>query len=776
MRRGPFVGIWWVLLTISFSSCEQRVPALFEPAPDAAVNQTGCDPYRVFSEVAATATGRVVGPDEVRFADGQLAFLRGLRSDQVGLDARFAITTDCRLISLESANEWFSAAHQQQWGRIPIEFAWGVEHSGSSGPFSCVAFIQGSPFDPEPLLGFARERAVDVTLLSSPPAISFRASKEYAIEISRQAGIFTMIVETGGEAGKGSVSYASSYFSDVTRWWPSNVLTSHSNLLNANGQTAQNVRVGIQENRDGCAIDDGHEAFDYLTGNRTNYEHAPLSCNVDCDTACTVGSGSNPILNGTDCVSGICVDRHSTGVSSRIASGQRKAADDQPQGPFHAAGVEFFVSGTNRNDPLLDYLPTIENYKWFRSQDVFIVNESIGPPDTGSTGTYRGWSVSSDLAARNWGLTIVRTSGNRPQNSSAPLLKEADCFGFNSICVGAAYFPDPLDVQQAFWASISRWKNPAWQNGAEKKELEKPDLLAEGVNAHVAISTTGNRWYSSPGEVRQDGTSFAAPVVTGLVALLNGQCGRGSPMSPLYYRSVLRTVGTWTPTRVESLLPSVGGYTPTDCGGLVSPPPLYPATHLGCDHYGGAGVVTADFLDERACPGAQRECEATQADPCVANGSGTLTDMSRYPDWVETDEKSWVDNSTRPRSLRQSGGGFSHLYSFPQDVGRRGMRVRMTYSYFSCPVPFGSAATLAPANNLDLILYGVPAGSSQAEVIYAAQALHETNEGFDVTLLKDYDSIEAGLLGPQSLAGCVDADGHPTTGEPFWWWAMWGKT
>lgn len=81
---------------------------------------------------------------------------------------------------------------------------------------------------------------------------------------------------------------------------------------------------------------------------------------------------------------------------------------------------------------------------------------------------------------------------------------------------------------------------------------------------------------------------------------------------------------------------------------------------------------------------------------------------------------------------------------------------------------------LSTANNLDLVLWGRRVGSSNDEIVYVAEGLHETNEGFDVVLPDDFSTLSASLIGPTTLAGCVDANGAPTTGEPHWWWTMWG--
>jgi hypothetical protein len=54
------------------------------------------------------------------------------------------------------------------------------------------------------------------------------------------------------------------------------------------------------------------------------------------------------------------------------------------------------------------------------------------------------------------------------------------------------------------------------------------------------------------------------------------------------------------------------------------------------------------------------------------------------------------------------------------------------------------------------------------------EALHDTNEGFDVELPDDYSSIRLGILGPGLMTACADAMGGLSAEEPYAWWLGWG--
>lgn len=50
----------------------------------------------------------------------------------------------------------------------------------------------------------------------------------------------------------------------------------------------------------------------------------------------------------------------------------------------------------------------------------------------------------------------------------------------------------------------------------------------------------------------------------------------------------------------------------------------------------------------------------------------------------------------------------------------------------------------------------------------ASESLHDTNEGFDVTLTDDDKWLNVGVIGPQAgLQPCEDVNGTPVVDEPW---------
>ena len=569
----------------------------------------------------------------------------------------------------------------------------------------------------------------------------------------------------------------------VSDWVPSSAATSNSDInLGAKGFYGAKIRVGVRELSRGCRINDKHEAFADLTGARATYQNPPGSCG-NCELVCAADPNDKSRTAGAVCVSGECRSRHATAVASRIASSQSSADSDQPSGPFHAAMVEFFLpeysGGVSES---LSELKTA--YDWLEQNQVYIVNESIGANAFGPDSPgFSPWSVVSDWYARHTGMTIVRAAGNRLGKKSSGK-NEVSCGGFNTICVGSsAWSVKPRDVGVHYWTSLSRWANPYAGSGAEAKELEKPDVLAEGERVHAAVADFEEDWHPNTGNSAffVSGTSFAAPVVTGLVAMIGERCA-GQTEYPLFGKAALRTHGTWIPSRAETATPTGQGFMPTECTKLPagSPPPLYPAPHLGCDFYGGAGIVSSRYLDERLCPpnGSEKfPCDGTTEDPCPMSGSGVLNNesMGSQPPWETGGPVDWYSNSSKA-ALRQKDEGFAPLLALPGEARSKDTRIRMTFAYYSCPASLGMQhSSLEAANNLDLVLWGRRAGTQNDEIVFASEALDDTVEGFDVTLPADFQTLHVSLIGPRSLAPCPDAFGKSVVSEPYSWALLWGR-
>lgn len=211
------------------------------------------------------------------------------------------------------------------------------------------------------------------------------------------------------------------------------------------------------------------------------------------------------IPDGTYCNPGtVVVDSHPTGAAGIIAS-------THPTYRGVAYGAPPLLNGnlTNGTDGEL-----MKCTDWAINQGAKVINYSFGEDATDPY--FKGSDRYVDYVIRNRGVTIVKSAGNSPSTNNP-----GTCFspnfwvtspgkGYNVLTVGAYNdvntVPNTDDVMHA----TSCWGNPASPHG----DRQKPEVVAPGYLIYT--TTTG-----SPTSFRNEtGTSFAAPHVTGCVALL----------------------------------------------------------------------------------------------------------------------------------------------------------------------------------------------------------------------------------------------------------------
>jgi hypothetical protein len=112
------------------------------------------------------------------------------------------------------------------------------------------------------------------------------------------------------------------------------------------------------------------------------------------------------------------------------------------------------------------------------------------------------------VAAGNYGQWYCNDERNGSGNVASPAL------AYNVIAVG-----DFNDKNTSGWAGdamnpCSSWRDPNSLNG----DREKPEVAAPGTN--IRTTTTSNPWVTPSSQPGVTGTSFAAPMVTGVAALL----------------------------------------------------------------------------------------------------------------------------------------------------------------------------------------------------------------------------------------------------------------
>ena len=146
-------------------------------------------------------------------------------------------------------------------------------------------------------------------------------------------------------------------------------------------------------------------------------------------------------------------------------------------------------TGIARNAKLLsvqtDAIGYASEFDWMLDRDVNVVNMSLN--DAGLDGYYSGTAAYLDFVVRNYWVSIVKSAGNTGGNISSPGT------GYNIITVGSLSNSSTL-------SSYSAWE--------EHFKISKPNLVAPGSS--IRAGTAGPN----------SGTSFAAPHVTGAIALM----------------------------------------------------------------------------------------------------------------------------------------------------------------------------------------------------------------------------------------------------------------
>lgn len=244
--------------------------------------------------------------------------------------------------------------------------------------------------------------------------------------------------------------------------------------LHACGLTGEGVVVGLLD----TGFSREHRAFAHLV---VQAEHDFV--NDDDNTADEAGDPAGQDEHGTKVLSllaGLDPDNYAGAapyVSVVLAKIDNLAADDPAESDWWVAGLE-----------------------WIESQGADVASGSIGFCSTCSPehmdGQTEPTTIAATVAVEN-GLIVVNSAGNRgpdPMTLNAP----ADADGL--IAVGSV---DPEGR-----LAIDSSRGPTWDGRI------KPDIMAPGRNVWLVDPT------STDGYQQRSGTSYAAPLVAGVIALL----------------------------------------------------------------------------------------------------------------------------------------------------------------------------------------------------------------------------------------------------------------
>lgn len=145
--------------------------------------------------------------------------------------------------------------------------------------------------------------------------------------------------------------------------------------------------------------------------------------------------------------------------------------------------------------------------EWAHDNDADIYNYSGG---TGTNGAWNnGWCKYFDHIASQWRRLPVCAAGNIPQCGE---YVASPANAWNVLAVGGIDDKDTEDWIDDAIANFSSWRNPETPHG----DREKPEVCASAVE----ITTTNRGEGFSDDFTTKSGTSYAAPQVAGLAALL----------------------------------------------------------------------------------------------------------------------------------------------------------------------------------------------------------------------------------------------------------------
>lgn len=177
------------------------------------------------------------------------------------------------------------------------------------------------------------------------------------------------------------------------------------------------------------------------------------------------------------------------------------------------------------------------------------MNESYIYVDLNAVGNASHFFSTAKNAAADWfaryaQITFVQSAGNN-KFTDAPSREFVLCQQLNGICVGSVKDEGTLPSKSSIgyngaylndvMATDSRWKNPRINISGSVFDpgVERPDVVSQGEGVWVANPNTESEWE------KVGGTSFAAPVITGLIALEKEVCGNVSDQ-PVVWRSKFR--------------------------------------------------------------------------------------------------------------------------------------------------------------------------------------------------------------------------------------------
>jgi hypothetical protein len=493
--------------------------------------------------------------------------------------------------------------------------------------------------------------------------------------------------------------------------------------MNAIGLFGAGQSVGFLEEAK-CGLYDPHEAFS-LAGPIT-YEVEPMDCKTDFDCGnCDLGGGAMCLPLGHPGHPLQCVAVHASETASCVSATRSGSGNGAFQASlFHPnAGGPSPLSG-HPTSVACSASGTVDAYDWLTKKGVTTANESWGcsaPLGAGTAATLEG--LAEDWYARNFGISIFKSAGNRPDMSACP-------FTLNSICVGGT------NVAHAM-SCFSSWRNPAGPGGRKQSDREEPDITAlageAGSGCSIPLAQVDVMEVGNPtGWTGNDGTSFASPAMAGFAALLKEACGGN--LDEKLVRVIMRNAA-W----------------PRNPTGW-----RYSTPQPGFDHKDGAGSPIAEA--------AVAFCRPTGGGPDNKSGLDP-GDLHHGHPGPKGDPPPTGAPPGEQRSAGAPGPSDGRLYdTFFQTNFRTGDRIRVSFAFDSCPVSSSGTAPATVATDYDLFLYNETTGT----YVYSSQSFDDSTEGFDVTIPSD-GLYTVYYAWPSGASGCGGSGFEPFGWAVTWW-------
>jgi hypothetical protein len=659
------------------------------------------------------------------------------------LSQYLAILFDGRTTSLERAERKLAKAHYKEWGKLnPRTARWLLDDPTrfyKTQTYS--AWYNRETVSARQLEAFLSNFADDIDIAEhGPPVVDFRTTGTKVMEISKHEHL-NMVMAALGEPTTSSAGVK-----------PSRTAAGYTNSLNIHnkyGNYADDIEIGLvgtitksktKNNSDATSngLYDTHNSIKPATVNHIN---SPKVCEPGVCVVSSPKDSARCILRQTsDSGTGECVNRHTSEVSSRIASSNENTL-------LHAAKAHLWVANDMVPD-LGDAADIAEVYGELKEREADIVNESWALERS----YFDAADYVRDWYARYERMTFVKASGNLPFE---PIDEIVDCQALNVLCVGSANAEGTYDDITDDTFAGEAWENPKFaltnNKNSGTKQAERPDVVSDGVSTEVLDYSS-----SDPSDWdRKGGTSYSAPTVTGLVALYDRSCG---PTSPELHRALMRT-SAWKPHMIED----------------SQDDPRYPIPGQSPDSRAGAGIPFASWF---------LSCEGDSPDGQGGGKASGILDPTDDSSWTSVNEYMTSENfeetpndniiTHRQPINRTKDHVKKKIAEFP--VGTE--RVRMTFSYNTCPpsdgqdprTDFGNVDKNVPAVDFDLVLCSDEKGGCVA----VSDSRDDTNEGFDVDIpgvFQEVDDLSAYVVKPS--ADAIDSKGG-ACGGPFDGAEPWG--